>query len=403
VVFRAELDFQAHKKQKHAKNKSDLRNYSKINIEFNTTNSRDRFQRNAAAAAGGNNNRGGGGGGGGGRYNNNSAANNIDYSDGDDEQYNTARSSNSSYQSQQRRNNNNKNNSNQLSKIQTVEVDVNTLRESREQYERDEQERKRQKNSDKLREQYERYENSINAAASSNSNETARQQSELRTVESPTTAASASQAESVLPSASASQAGAAVVVTQPVNTTWRDLIGSGSMPSMNKEVEFPSLAALGQAIEAKSSALSSSVAAQFLFSGGKKQPVTSAWEKPDANKNAQQQQQQQQQDKSGKAKQQQQAKKNVPILLEDSIMSNMQDLKTLLGKKTAEKQQPPQEIKKEPVAEKKPTPVVVEKSTVEEVKRPVANPPPGFETTPVATSSTLPPPGFGQGKVSFLK
>jgi hypothetical protein len=35
VVFRNELDLQAHKKQIHAKNKSDLKNYGKINIEFN--------------------------------------------------------------------------------------------------------------------------------------------------------------------------------------------------------------------------------------------------------------------------------------------------------------------------------------------------------------------------------
>ena len=35
VVFRNELDLQAHKKQIHAKNKIDLKNYGKINIEFN--------------------------------------------------------------------------------------------------------------------------------------------------------------------------------------------------------------------------------------------------------------------------------------------------------------------------------------------------------------------------------
>ena len=56
VVFRSELDFQAHKKQKHAKSKSDARAYGKLNIEFNMANSaRDRQQHKR---------RGGGGGGG---------------------------------------------------------------------------------------------------------------------------------------------------------------------------------------------------------------------------------------------------------------------------------------------------------------------------------------------------
>lgn len=42
VVFRSELDFQAHKKQKHAKSKSDSKNFAKLNIEFNVSNDRDR-------------------------------------------------------------------------------------------------------------------------------------------------------------------------------------------------------------------------------------------------------------------------------------------------------------------------------------------------------------------------
>jgi hypothetical protein len=55
VVFRSELDFLAHKKQKHAKSKSDMKSFGKINIEFNVSNPhRDKKTQR----------RGGGGGGG---------------------------------------------------------------------------------------------------------------------------------------------------------------------------------------------------------------------------------------------------------------------------------------------------------------------------------------------------
>lgn len=54
VVFRSELDFQAHKKQKHAKSKSDARAFGKLNIEFNMANSaRDRQQHQQKRRAGG--------------------------------------------------------------------------------------------------------------------------------------------------------------------------------------------------------------------------------------------------------------------------------------------------------------------------------------------------------------
>ena len=46
VVFRTELDLQAHKKQKHAKTKLEQKNLGKLNIEFNLTNSaRDKYKR----------------------------------------------------------------------------------------------------------------------------------------------------------------------------------------------------------------------------------------------------------------------------------------------------------------------------------------------------------------------
>jgi hypothetical protein len=44
VVFRTELDFQAHKKQKHAKNKGESKSFGKLNIEFNVRES-DNMQR----------------------------------------------------------------------------------------------------------------------------------------------------------------------------------------------------------------------------------------------------------------------------------------------------------------------------------------------------------------------
>ncbi|RNA14127.1 zinc finger protein 598-like [Brachionus plicatilis] len=46
VVFRSDLDFQAHKRQQHAKTKLEQKNLGKLNIEFNLTNSaRDRHKR----------------------------------------------------------------------------------------------------------------------------------------------------------------------------------------------------------------------------------------------------------------------------------------------------------------------------------------------------------------------
>lgn len=46
VVFRTELDLQAHKKQQHAKTRLEQKNLGKLNIEFNLTNSaRDKYKR----------------------------------------------------------------------------------------------------------------------------------------------------------------------------------------------------------------------------------------------------------------------------------------------------------------------------------------------------------------------
>jgi hypothetical protein len=265
-VFRSELDFQAHKKQKHAKTKSDLRNYSKINIEFNTTSSsaRDKHKRS----------QGGNGGGGGGRFSNNNNNNNNDFSD--DEEFNSSRANNrNNYQ-----NNNNNNRNNNHKKAQSAEND---------QYERDEPDRRRQKH-DILRQQYEQFESSRGqeaaahaAVASALSNEPALKQSELKS-ENPETATTSQQAASAIVSQTPQISAQA---TNP--TTWRDLMGSGSLPSINKEAEFPSLAALGASIVSSTTTAtyssstapksSGSAFSNFKFGGKSSQTKSSVWEK----------------------------------------------------------------------------------------------------------------------------
>ncbi|CAF0903493.1 unnamed protein product [Brachionus calyciflorus] len=110
VVFRTELDFQAHKKQKHAKTKSEQKNYGRLNIEFSLTNSaRDRYRRQAN------------------RRRDNSS---------EDEYRPITRPE---------------------SRITVSEIDPNILRESERQFELDETTRRQKENIQKLKEQYERH------------------------------------------------------------------------------------------------------------------------------------------------------------------------------------------------------------------------------------------------------
>jgi hypothetical protein len=223
VVFRSELDFQAHKRKKHAKTKNDLKAFSRINIEFNTV------QNSGSSGSGG------GGGGGSNRnnnYNRNRGGpnqqrnrNNYDNDDSNEDDYNN----------QRRR-------TQPQSKIQTTDIDPHVLRQSKEQYEREEADRKRLKNIERLKEQYKEYTtqngNSSSAAASSVLNPAAEDESTLG-------------ATAIAPIAPKIEEEPSIA--QLTNTTWRDLLGSGAAPVINRDEEFPSLATIGAAIGSSSS------------------------------------------------------------------------------------------------------------------------------------------------------
>lgn len=184
VVFRTELDFLAHKKQKHAKNKSDARALGKLNIEFNFSDSgRDRQQRRRGGG------RGGGGGGG------------ADLA--------------SSYDLDEIR--------------ETNDVDVNVLRASREQYEADEVERSRQRRSEAMREQHRRYEESIR-----------QQEQQHQKTKTNSVLVEETQPEPPPPPVAAAAAAAPPAVVEGPSL-WRNVISGGNVPRINKETEFPSL------------------------------------------------------------------------------------------------------------------------------------------------------------------
>lgn len=114
VVFRSDLDFQAHKKQKHAKSKSDAKNLSKLNLEFNYGNSQNRERYSAQ-----NRNRRG-----------NARAN----PESDNEEFGSDR---------------------------TANIDPALVRMSEEQFERDERERRRKAHVEQMKEQLKNYEQTM--------------------------------------------------------------------------------------------------------------------------------------------------------------------------------------------------------------------------------------------------
>lgn len=192
VVFRTELDFQAHKKQKHARSKSDARALGKLNIEFNFNDSaRDRQQRRRGGGRGG----GGGGGSGGGAE----AASNYDHDERGGNQ-----------------------------RVDPNDVDVNVLRASREQYEADEAERTRQRRLEAMREQHRKYEETL-------------QKQQEKVVKKPDEEAKKPEPPPPPTPAVAAAAAAAAAADVEPPSMWRNLISGGNVPRINKEAEFPSL------------------------------------------------------------------------------------------------------------------------------------------------------------------
>ena len=221
VVFRTEIDFQAHKREKHAKSSKDAKALSKLNIEFSINDS-GRV-------------RAGGGGGGyraggpkkptGGRSG--ASANPVDSTSDDDSgpsaasnrQRNTGGASNTDYRS------------------------------SRNDNHETEEDRKRQRNLQKLREKHENYEQTMAEAAAAVIPK-APTSSTLNSIE-------PQEAEKKLPEAAQA---VPAVASAPSTSTWSIMAGSGGVkPTINNTAEFPSLgapsslAAIGATIAAKAS------------------------------------------------------------------------------------------------------------------------------------------------------
>jgi len=179
VVFRNDLDLQAHKKQTHAKSKSEAKTYGKLNIEFNMS-----------RASNNNNNSGSSG-----RGRGKKASVLVD--DGDHH----AGTDRRQQQLQQRR---------------SPEVEASVANLSKAQFVRDEEERLRQKRNESLKEQYERWE----------------QENPLPQM------ASAKPAEAVKEKEKEAKEEEVVTAQQSM---WRSVVGQGNAPKINKEAEFPSL------------------------------------------------------------------------------------------------------------------------------------------------------------------
>lgn len=191
VVFRNDLDLQAHKKQKHAKNKNEAKSYGKLKIEFNMT-----------RTAGG-----------------------RDFRDGRDER--SDRSGNSRGRGKAfGRHSDSTQNFNTLIEDEfsssnhrrvADNIDPNVLQMSKAQYVREEEERNRKKHLKNLKEQYQKYE-----------------QENPDLLESIDTQKTST--ETTVPKVEEEVEGAAAAPTM-----WRSVIGQGNAPKINREAEFPSL------------------------------------------------------------------------------------------------------------------------------------------------------------------
>jgi hypothetical protein len=109
------------------------------------------------------------------------------------------------------------------------------LRASREQYEAEEAERKNRM--DLIREQHRKYEESLQRQQG----EETKKAAESASV---TTSASASASSSAATASAAAAVVESNIVEPPVqqqSTHWRNVIGGGNAPKINKEAEFPSL------------------------------------------------------------------------------------------------------------------------------------------------------------------
>jgi hypothetical protein len=198
VVFRSELDLQAHKKQKHAKSKSEAKSLGKLNIEFTINDpKREKLRRNYKGYVRSTHERG--------SNNPTAAASNLDSTD--EEWYDRPNRENQS-------------------KIQTIDFDPNVIRISQEEYEKNEQKRR----IERLKEQYE------NAnATSSTLTVTSEASSSLAAVG---TLDTKNMTEITASNTTASEKSN----NENQHIQWRNIIGgAGSAPKLNAETEFPSL------------------------------------------------------------------------------------------------------------------------------------------------------------------
>jgi hypothetical protein len=145
-------------------------------------------------------------------------------------------------------------------KLKDQRIDPNVLRISREQFEKEEEERNRQNKLQRLKEQHKQYEQSlaarelatVSATATTTTTGSSLQADQLKIVEplNPSSSSSvfSSIATSIINSTtstanspSVAAAAASAASTQPQQSLWRNLVGTGNAPKINADAEFPSL------------------------------------------------------------------------------------------------------------------------------------------------------------------
>lgn len=116
------------------------------------------------------------------------------------------------------------------------DVDVRVLRASREQYEAEEAERERKNRMDLIREQHRKYEESLQRQQGEETKKAAENASAIAI-----TSASSSAATTASAAAAVVESNIVEPPVQQQSTHWRNVIGSGNVPKINKDAEFPSL------------------------------------------------------------------------------------------------------------------------------------------------------------------
>jgi hypothetical protein len=363
-AFRSEIDFNAHKKLRHAKTKSEAKNFGKINIEFNVSNpTRDRIRDRERGDRERGGNRGN-------QYTNNSY-----------QQQQQQPAANNNYQQQQQAA------SSITASTQSLIIDENShgsnSSRSNEGESRRREKLKPVKQPASLRDLYEKFEGSQEPSITPKP-----------------TPAPVEIIEEIKPSV-------VVPIPPPVNSstiineaalpsTWRNLISNGPVPKMNLEAEFPSL--FNEKGASSLASLGDVIAKQGSVWTKKTPPATKTAEKKENKKSSKTKTNT---DNTTVTSHQSRNKVDSKIveLKEPEPRNTSRETFQVLNKKF-EDEEDFSEIgtkKKDKKAKNK----NVNKIKVDEVKPEVVEIPPTITSVPMSSiinmnSSTLPPPGFAK-------